>query len=939
MSRSYKIMAIEAKDLWLAMNQVEDPEADYSIRAADGSLSLRKFSNTYDWSLDAIKLAEVYEKRFRRKDFAFKSGRHLYTKQVICVTFKYALKEFNQAGKNTYVRCGYNYRDCTFTDGVDVRGGKLIAIQTNVAVKSPIADGLLEGYFTYSDGFYKLIGQIPTVMDKAELRRYLYTNGFGCDGTRYVRYKRSSGSSRVGKCLFVNEALAADMNKWDCCGLTVNEGDKIDLAGWEAYISLPMSSIIDTMEIPLDSILVIDDYESKFRDEVVAVGIEDGHLSTEQKTVEISNSIWDGQSLMDKSLFGKYADKGMLLLRNRFFKSCCFNTNIQQWFADRGITSVDQLKGYTQARNISQIKLITTPSSIKYAKFGRIEDWLCNVEPTFGIVKYEKKTHKFDGRMVQSHYQLFNTLQLSYEEMEAVLKPSLDFIAAIRRDPAVLRYAIKYPYDDVEEWTSLDSKNEIIFKMLGINDRFAHTKMYYDFRDDLIKGELRNLRRGHVLISGNYSTLMGNGLEMLKAATGEFDGTSELAPGEIHSKRFGYGERLLCSRSPHVCTGNILLVNNVANASYDKYFNLTPEIVCVTACGFNIQQRLNGCDYDSDTMLITDDKMLINVAERNYDWFKVPTNLTTSVKTPRHYTNDDKADLDVKTSVNLIGSIINTSQYCQSIMWEKLNQGASRESCHEIFLDICKLAVLSGIEIDKSKKEFPIDSFVELTDIKKKYKITDDEKAVKPKFFSTISQENGFKLCDNIKYRYFNTSMDHLQRILGKFKFREGRAFKRTVIPFMDIVTEPKKETTTKFYYEQRDRIISAIRNAQSERRRIYTGYDLMRPDEKEAARAQAWTVKQDCIEEIASMRMSPRSMYLVLKSIDSPDYSDIARFVFEILFGRPDEMFFQMIKDSREDVKTLVECPDGDIEFYSFRFKKVSLCETKTGENNTKTA
>lgn len=939
MSRSYKIMAIEAKDLWLAMNQVEDPEADYSIRAADGSLSLRKFSNTYDWSLDAIKLAEVYEKRFRRKDFAFKSGRHLYTKQVICVTFKYALKEFNQAGKNTYVRCGYNYRDCTFTDGVDVRGGKLIAIQTNVAVKSPIADGLLEGYFTYSDGCYKLIGQIPTVMDKAELRRYLYTNGFGCDGTRYVRYKRSSGSSRVGKCLFVNEALAADMNKWDCCGLTVNEGDKIDLAAWEAYISLPMSSIIDTMEIPLDSILVIDDYESKFRDEVVAVGIEDGHLSTEQKTVEISNSIWDGQSLMDKSLFGKYADKGMLLLRNRFFKSCCFNTNIQQWFADRGITSVDQLKGYTQARNISQIKLITTPSSIKYAKFGRIEDWLCNVEPTFGIVKYEKKTHKFDGRMVQSHYQLFNTLQLSYEEMEAVLKPSLDFIAAIRRDPAVLRYAIKYPYDDVEEWTSLDSKNEIIFKMLGINDRFAHTKMYYDFRDDLIKGELRNLRRGHVLISGNYSTLMGNGLEMLKAATGEFDGTSELAPGEIHSTRFGYGERLLCSRSPHVCTGNILLVNNVANASYDKYFNLTPEIVCVTACGFNIQQRLNGCDYDSDTMLITDDKMLINVAERNYDWFKVPTNLTTSVKTPRHYTNDDKADLDVKTSVNLIGSIINTSQYCQSIMWEKLNQGASRESCHEIFLDICKLAVLSGIEIDKSKKEFPIDSFVELTDIKKKYKITDDEKAVKPKFFSTISQENGFKLCDNIKYRYFNTSMDHLQRILGKFKFREGRAFKRTVIPFMDIVTEPKKETTTKFYYEQRDRIISAIRNAQSERRRIYTGYDLMRPDEKEAARAQAWTVKQDCIEEIASMRMSPRSMYLVLKSIDSPDYSDIARFVFEILFGRPDEMFFQMIKDSREDVKTLVECPDGDIEFYGFRFKKVSLCETKTGENNTKTA
>ena len=949
MSRSYKIMAIEAKDLWSAMHQVEYPDSDYNIRAADGSLSLRKFSNTYDWSLDAIKLAEVYEKRFRRKDFAFKSGRHLYTKQVICVTFKYALKEFNMAGKNTYVRCGYNYRDCNFVDGVDVRGGRLIAIQTNVAVKSPMPASVLEGYFTYieaserdgakSDGCYKLTGQIPTIMDKAALRRYLYTNGFGCDGTRYVRYKRSSGSSRVGKCLFVNEVLASDMNKWDCCGLTVNEGDKIDLAAWEAYISLPMSSIIDTMEIPLDSILVIDDCESKFEDEVVAVGIENGHLAAEQKTVEISNSIWDGQSLMDKSLFGKYEGKGMLLLRNRFFKSCCFNTNIQQWFADRGITSVDQLKGYTQARNISQIKLITTPSSIKYAKFGKIEDWLDNVDPTFGIVKYEKKTHKFDGRMVQSHYQLFNTLQLSYEEMEQVLKPSLDFIAAIRRDPAVLRYAIKYPYDENEEWTSLDSKNEIIFKMLGINDRFAHTKMYYDFRDDLIKGELRNLRRGHVLISGNYSTLMGNGLEMLKAAIGEFDGTSELAPGEIHSTRFGYGERLLCSRSPHVTVGNILIATNAANRNIDRYFNMSTEIVYINSVGDNIMQRLNGADLDSDTMLITDDKMLIGVAEKNYSRFKVPTNMTTSVKTPRHYTNDDKADLDVKTSVNLIGAIINLSQQLNSLMWDKISRGSSLESCQTLYEDICKLAVLSNVEIDRAKKEFVINSATEIDILKRKYKITDDERTVKPWFFKMITMENGFKLCDNIKYRYFNTSMDHLQRILGKFKFREGRAFKRTVIPFMDIVTEPKKETTTKFYYEQRDRIISAIRNAQSERRRIYTGYDLMRPDEKEAARAQAWTVKQDCIEEIASMRMSPRSMYLVLKSIDSRDYSDIARFVFEILFGRPDEMFFQMIKDSREDVKTLVESPDGDIEFYGFRFKKVLLSDTKTSENDTKTA
>lgn len=589
-----KIMAIEAKDIFGAMHQVDKDDCEYSIRSPEGILSLRKFTNTLDYSLDYMKLLEVYERKIRRKDFSFKFGKHWYTKNVICVTFKYAYKEFNMAGKNTYIRNGYVYRDCVFNDGVFVKDGQLIAIQTNVEVKKPVDKEILGDYFVYANGFYCQVGTIPTVMDKAELRNYLYKNGFKCDGVEYVRYKRSSGSSRVGKCLFVNKLLADEMTKWDKCGLDIKEGQDLDLAAWEAYIALPMSSIIDTLEVPLDGILVIDDSESTFEDDVVAVEIENNHLVSSEKRVSITNKLFDGQSLMDRSLFGKYEDKGMLLLRNRFFKSCCFNTNIQQWFEDNNITSVDQLNGFTLATDISQIKLITTPSSIKYTKFGKVEEWLKNVEPIFGVVKYEKKPHPFDGRMVQAHYQLFNTLQLSYGEMEEILKPSLDYISAIRSDPAVLRYAIKYPYDDAEEWSSLDSKNEIIFKMLGINDKFAQTKMYYDFRDDLVKGELRNLKRGHVLVNGNYSTIMGNGMEMLREAIGQYTGRLELQPGEIHSKRFPYGARLLCSRSPHICAGNILLVNNVESSNYDTYFNLTPEIVCINAARYNIQQRLNG---------------------------------------------------------------------------------------------------------------------------------------------------------------------------------------------------------------------------------------------------------------------------------------------------------------------------------------------------------
>ena len=931
MNKSYRIMSLEAKDIFAAMHQVGKEDCEYGIRSSDGSINLRKFSNAFDWSLDAIKLAEVYAKKVRRQDFAFKVGRYLYTKNVICVTFRYAYKEFNMVGKNTYVRDGYTYRDCTFVDGVDVRDGKLIAIQTNVEVQEPVSQEILGDNFKFSDGYYEQVGSIKTLMDKAELRNYLYQNGFKCDGVEYVRYKRSSGSSRVGKCLFVNKLLADEMAVWDKCGLNIEEGQQLDLASWEAYIALPISSIIDTIHIPLESILVIDDYESTFQEEVVSVEIENNHLVSARKKVDVTNSIWDGQSIMDKSLFGEYEDKGMLLLRNRFFKSCCFNANIQQWFADNGVTSVEQLNGFTLATDISQIKLITTPSSIKYAKFGTIEDWMKNVEPVFGVVKYEKKPRQFGGRLVQAHYQLFNTLQLSYEEMEQVLKPSLDYIGAIRRDPAVLRYAIQYPFDDGTGWySSLDSKNEIVFRMLGINDKFAQTKMYYDFRDDLVKGEIRNLKKGHVLVNGNYSTLMGNGMEMLQASIGQFHGESIVGVGNIHSKRFAYGQTLLASRSPHVTVGNILLTKNVACELYDTYFNMTDGIVCVNAINENIQQRLNGCDYDSDTMLITDDALLIEVARRHYDEFLVPTNMTSSVKTARYYTQDDKADLDVKTSVNKIGEIINLSQQLNSLMWDRISKGASVESCMELYYDICKLAVLSNIEIDRAKREFTINSTTEINILKRKYKITDDEKTVKPQFFKMITTENGFELSDNVRYKYFNTSMDYLQKIISRFNFREGRECKRSVVPFMSIVKEPSGNYSRQgYYYKQRDKIISVIRAAKEEKHKLFTGYDTMSQSEKESVWRYAGEIKQDCIEEVERLSSCPATMYLVLKDLDSPDCRDVAKFVFEVLFGRPDEAFFTMILNSKEEVYTLIEDDDGELEFYGFHFSKVLLSET----------
>lgn len=923
-TRSIRILSLESKDIYAAMNLVNGDGCGYNIRNKDGAISLRKFENTLDWSLDTIKLQEEYEKAVRRKDFYFVVSKRKYTQVIINVKFSYSYKEFNKVGKNVFVRDGYDFRDCVFTDGVCIQNGLLVGIQTNVEVLNEAPKELIPSYFTYADGCYQQTGAIPVIKNKADLRQELYENGFVCDGIKYVRYKRSAGSSRVGKCLFVNEVVAKRMARWDRCGLSIRENAPIDLASYEAYIALPMSSIIDTMTIEPENILIVDDFESSFKDKVIAVEEKDSRLVASEKEVDVKNCIWDGESLLDVSMFGEYARKGMVLLRNRFFKTCAFNANIQQWFADNGITNVKQLNGFTLATDISQVKLITTPSSVKYLKFGSIEDWLANIEHTFGIVKYEKETHFFDGRMVQCHYQLLNTLQLSCKDVEELLKPSLAYVGAIRQDPAVLRYHIGYAFKNEEEDAELNpltTKNEIIFKLLGINDKFSRTKIYKEFRDDIVKGFFRNLKRGHVLLNGNYSTLLGNGLELLKQAIGQFDGSSEIGVGNIHSHKFEYGKTVLGSRSPHVTMGNILLAQNVANADIDKYFNLTNEIVYINSIGENILQRLSGADMDSDTMLLTDNELLIKTARKNYEVYLVPTNCVSAQKTKRHYNSQDRADLDVRTSVNKIGEIVNLSQQLNSLYWERLHSGKSIEANRELYWDICKLDVLSGVEIDKAKKEFTIDSGKEIDILKRKYHIEEDGKTLKPMFFKMITTENGYALPPDTMYRYFETPMDYLQKIISSANYRQARLTNKDIIPLMDIIKKPT--TKSGAYNVIRDKIIEMIKFYKTRITETYIGYDEKDKAGKQLAREIAAQLKAECESAMSKMSSHEYLMYLVLKEVEKKENRSIKNLMFELMFGKPDETFMRMVTDSKETVYMLVEDAEGDEKYYGFSFKR----------------
>jgi hypothetical protein len=968
------IPSLDGKDIYISNSL--DPKNGYRLKNKTGNLNLSRFINSLDYSLDLIKMRQVHKSLFPVADvkqletiFSFdEKGNEYdevhsrgkeYSYQVINVTFKYSNKEFNRVRGSYYIRFGYRIDDLEFEDCIAWDDGEIVGVQTGEKVNCPV-DAEELPYFIFKDGMYRAKDNIKTCNNVADIRSDIYENGFMCEGIKYVRFKRSSGSSRVGKCLFINERLYDAMHEWEMCGIQVDEGQDIDLAALEPYIALTLSSIIDTIEIKPENILVVDDYKSVFHERAIATRLVDGRLVSKPEDVEISNSIWDGQSLMDRSLFGEYSNKGMLLLRARFFKSCCFNANIQQWFADHGIKKISQLNGYTRAKKIEDVKLITTPSSIKYLKFGTLDQWLDTLETTFGVVKYEKKTHFFDGRMVQTHYQLINTLQMTYEEVEQFIKPSLDYARMIKTDPAVLRHQVSYQYqipDDKFYTQAVASKHDIVYRLLGMNDKFAKTKMYRNFCNDLIKSFIKNLRCGHVLVRGNYSTLCGNPIEMLKMAIGQFDGKSVIETGTVHCEMFENGKELLGSRSPHVTIGNILVTKNIIRPEIARYMNPTNEIVYVNSIQENLLERLSGADFDSDTMMLTDNEILVTAAKRNYDNFPVPTKLVESAKRKRKYTNREKADLDIKTSVNKIGEIINLSQELNSILWDSINKGASIEDVMELYCDISQLDVMSNLEIDSAKRENPANNTRELQLLKKKYDVRDKKnRHIRPLFFKYIDGYKGYRddyhvyveqddefqklfktdkykdaqtikkeSANNIviergrmSYQKHETSMDYLQKCINRFYVPRDKEANHG----LSYMLVPISVTKGEYQKDIEQQIVEIAREAKKEINSIWERTSI----DKRIKRELAYNVQKKCSAVLQEIPVNEKTMRRLLGKLEE-EYSDVARFLFfsllEQVRGFMLSGFHQIIQKSVSPVSVLREDIDGDIQIYDFRYLK----------------
>jgi hypothetical protein len=640
-----------------------------------------------------------------------------------------------------------------------------------------------------------------------ELRKKLYTDGFSINGIHYVVYKRSSAKSRVGQCLFIKEELYDEMIKWGRMELNL---ENIDYPSLLAYESLVGSSLEETVYIDPKNIFIVEDVESKFSQicNVIRTG-SNGYLDSFEEKTQISNSLFDGESLLESKYF--HTKKGMMLLRNHMFKSAAFNCNIQKFLKDSCPDHINfddwtLIDMFGNAVPANSIHLITTPSSLKALKFscvlgsendmwGHWKKIVTDDGCIFGICKNEKPTkHGMDNSgcpIQQTSYQMLNSLFATPEEIHSLTEFESQFIEKLKNND---QFFIKY----IEKTSNEMNSNLMFVDLYQRNNEIVNTKLFRRFRSDEINKHVTHVKNGKVRLRGDYMVMLGNPMEFLLHSINRLDlKNSSLKGNQAFAKSFPFKE-LTGFRNPHTSPSNVLIAKNTYVKDIDEYFNLSSNIVCVNAIDFPLQDILSGSDYDSDTILLFDDINMLNLAKKTNGKYRVCINRVVNSKKQYNITRLDMSEIDneLSKSQRFIGRTVNLGQLCMSTYWDYLNSGIPEDELLDLMKKVDVVTVLSSICIDLAKKMFEIDIRKEIDHVAK----TNSLKKLKPLFWKYVSQNGDIA---TIKYA---CPMDYLWEEMNSIE----KAKTKTNIDFKMLIIKGQHKRADR---HQQEKIIHYVTN------------------------------------------------------------------------------------------------------------------------------
>ena len=537
---------------------------------------------------------------------------------------------------------------------------------------------------------------------KDELRVLFYVNGVDIiyetsKKKEIIHYKmlyRSTGKAKAGSCMFIREELFYVAQDYLRMGLVLPK-ENTPIVEIGAYSSLVASSICGRIKINPENILIIDDVDVEFRTNVIDVCLdESNHCKVEYKNdYPIINTMFDGQGLIDESIFPNWGE-GYVLLRQHMTKMACFKTKIQKFFKDYygedyETATVKDMWGNDHF--VKNIQLITTNNACKWLKFSvSYEYWCQKVHEDgdiFGVVKTAHKS-KY-GDVQRMSYQMINSLP-DIEEIPNVIQKSVDYINSLKKDNT---FFIEY----LKENANFSNDYKFLADIAIVNPEFVRSEYFRDRKKRIIEGYVKQFRFGKILQEGDNLVFVGSPYAMLLHSVGEsvendFTFKHEDDCIQVYTERFDDGEHLACFRSPHNSANGIGYFHNIYNDIYKKYFDLGKQILVLNTLHTDIMDRMNGCDFDSDSGFVTNATSVVRCAKIAYKDYPTIVNNIPQKKKKYNNTLEEFALVDnlLSHAQMAIGSSSNLAQIAQSYMYSFPNQTEYNDY-------VCILAVLAQV--------------------------------------------------------------------------------------------------------------------------------------------------------------------------------------------------------------------------------------------------
>lgn len=572
-------------------------------------------------------------------------------------------------------------------------------------------------------------------LSKEEIRRLLYNDGVDVeyisrkrDGTikkrEVIHYKmlyRSTGKAKKGSCMFIRDKLHKKAQNFLYMGIKCPENNA-QILELSAYAPLVSSTIVDRIKINPRNILILEDIDKSFITNVISIETDqDKHCHARRiDHYELKNTLFDGQALIDSSIFPEWAD-GYILLRHHFCKMAAFCSNIQTFFQDYfgeyyPDATVKDMFG--REHFVKDIQVITTNHSMKWLKFNKsYDDWCKKVNENhnlFGIVKTAHKSKL--GDVQKMSYQMVNSLDESI--MDNVTRESVTYVERLKRDD---EFFLEY----LQKNSNFSNDHEVLVALSRQNREFTRSEYFRERRKAIIKTYVRNMKTGKLIQNAENLVIVGSPYAMLLyGATGnkdsvDDDDTFQTETGTIqcYTERFEVDRHLAFFRSPFNSKNNLTYLHNTCHEKLKKYFRFGKLILAVNMIGTDFQDRNNGSDQDSDSGYCTDQVDIVEHARNCYADHPTIVNNIPKEKNVYRNTMDDFATLD------------NRLANCQRDIGESSNlaQIAQTYACN--FTDskytdyVCILSVLAQVAIDNAKRCFDIQLTDEIQRIKEDMEI------------------------------------------------------------------------------------------------------------------------------------------------------------------------------------------------------------------------